>query len=221
MHYDTAKRDHGLKHDPFKALMVPRPVGWISSVSEDGVCNLAPYSFFNAVSENPTYVVFASGGIKDSLRNIEQTGEFVCSLATWDLREHMNVSSAPVPPGVDEFPMAGLTAAASTMVRPPRVKESPAAFECKHWKTIQMPGAEPGDPGGFHVVFGRVVSVYVDDTYISDGMVNTGEMRPIARLGYMDYGVLTPETVFTINRPQVSEDGKVVKPSGEWDGVYR
>ncbi|MEM7255537.1 MAG: flavin reductase family protein [Pseudomonadota bacterium] len=221
MHYDVEARDHGLKHDPFKALMVPRPIGWISSLSAAGICNLAPYSFFNAVSERPTYVMFASAGMKDSLRNVEETGEFVCSLATWDLRDHMNVSSAPVRPDVDEFPLAGLTAAKSRSVAPPRVKESPASFECKHWKTIQMPGVNEGDPGGYHVVFGRVVSVYIDDRFVSEGMVDTGAMRPIARLGYMDYGVLNSEQVFAINRPQVNEDGTVQKPEGTWDGVYR
>lgn len=136
MFYDAVQNRHGLRHDPFKALIVPRPIGWISSVSANGICNLAPYSFFNAVSEKPAYFVFGSAGLKDSIVNIEETGEFVCSLATDDLREHMNMTSAAVPPDVDEFPLAGLTAARSELVRPPRVKEAAAAFECRHWKTI-------------------------------------------------------------------------------------
>lgn len=222
MHYDIDKGDHGLAHDPFKALMAPRPIGWISTVSKDGICNLAPYSFFNAVSDRPTYVMFASGGIKDSVRNAEETGEFVCSLSTWALRDNMNVSSAPVPAGVDEFPLSDLTAVASKVVAPPRVKESPAAFECKHYKTIQMPAVTPGGPEGYHVVFGHVVNVYINEEFIRDGRVDTGAMRPLARLGYMDYAVVTPETMFELNRPEVNESGELVtKSAGAWDGVYR
>lgn len=211
MFYETSTNAHGLRHDPFKALVAPRPVGWISSVSADGVCNLAPYSFFNAVSERPPYVVFGSAGLKDSLRNIEQTGEFCCSLATYDLREHMNVSSASVPYGVDEFPLAGLTATASRLVKPPRVKESPVAFECRHWKTVQLPPATPGGPSGYHVVFGLVVGIHIDEAFIKDGIVDTGAMRPVARLGYHDYAVVTPETIFSLRRPDVDASGNVIK----------
>ncbi len=211
MFYDPRINNHGLRRDPFKALVAPRPIGWISTVSKDGVCNLAPYSFFNAVSEKPHYVVFGSGGPKDSLRNIEETGEFVCSLATYDLRYQMNTTSAPVPRGVDEFPLAGLTAAASKLVRPPRVKESPVAFECKHWKTIEIPGDEGKAAPGYSVVFGRVIGIHIDETFIKDGIVETGRMRPIARMGYMDYAVVTPETVFNINRPTVDDNGRVVQ----------
>ena len=221
MHYDAVKNNHGLKHSPFKALVAPRPVGWISSIDEKGVCNLAPYSFFNAVSEQPTYVMFASAGIKDSVRNIEKTGEFVCSLATWELREHMNTSSAPVPSHVDEFPLARLTATPSRTVTPPRIKESPAALECKHWRTIQLPGADTGAADGYYVVFGQVLSIYIDDRFIHDGLVDTGQMRPIARLGYMDYGVINPDTVFTLNRPLIGDRGELIKDKGEWDGAYR
>jgi flavin reductase (DIM6/NTAB) family NADH-FMN oxidoreductase RutF len=202
--YATRDNQHGLKHDPFKALAVPRPIGWISSVGRDGVCNLAPYSFFNAVGEKPHYVMFSSAGAKDSLVNIAETGEFVCSLATWDLRFNMNMTSAPVPRDIDEFPIGELTAAPSRLVKPPRVKESPAAFECKHWKTIDLPPLE-GGKSTYSVVFGQVVGIYIDDRFIKDGRVETGEMRPIARLGYMDYAVVTPETIFSINRPTAEE----------------
>jgi flavin reductase (DIM6/NTAB) family NADH-FMN oxidoreductase RutF len=201
--YETRANKHGLKHDPFKALAVPRPIGWISSISRDGVCNLAPYSFFNAVGERPHYVLFSSAGAKDSLVNIAETGEFVCSLATYDLRFKMNMTSAAVPRGVDEFPIGELTAAASRLVKPPRVKESPAAFECVHWKTIDLPN--PDGASTYSVVLGRVVGVHIDDAFIKDGMVDTGAMRPIARLGYMDYAVVTPETVFSIQRPTAEE----------------
>lgn len=226
MHYDIESNRHGLRHDPFKALVVPRPIGWISSVGGDGSRNLAPYSFFNAVSDNPPVLMFSSGGHKDSLRNIEETGEFTCSLATWALRDHMNLSSAPVARGVDEFALAGLTPAASAIVKPPRVAESPAAFECRHWKTVELPEPLPRAgrrmPARYSVVFGIVVGVYIDDACIRDGLVDTAAMRPLARMGYMDYAVVTPETTFTLNRPTVDADGRsaAVVP-GEWDGVYR
>ncbi len=212
MFYETATNAHGLKHDPFKALAVPRPIGWISSLSKDGVCNLAPYSFFNAVSEKPHYVVFGSAGRKDSLLNIEETGEFVCSLATYELRNNMNMTSASVPRGVNEFPLGELTAAASTLVKPPRVKESPAAFECVYWKTIDLPNPA-GDPT-YHLVIGRVIGVYIDENYIKNGLVDTGAMRPIARMGYMEYSVVTPESIFSINRPSADEAMSKLKGKG-------
>jgi flavin reductase (DIM6/NTAB) family NADH-FMN oxidoreductase RutF len=209
MFYDALINAHGLKHDPFKALIAPRPVGWISTVSKAGVVNLAPYSFFNAVSEKPAYVVFGSAGVKDSLSNIRATGEFVCSLATYDLRHQMNMTSASVPPHVDEFALGGLTAAKCNMVAPPRVKESPVAFECRHFQTIDLPGMA-GAPPGYHMVIGLVVGIHIDDRFIKDGLVDTSAMRPIARLGYMDYAVVTPETTFTIGRPNVDRDGNVL-----------
>ena len=220
MHYDTAKRDHGLPHDPFKALVVPRPIGWVSSIGKDGVVNLAPYSFFNAVSDRPPMLMFSSAGTKDSLRNVLETGEFTFSLATWALRDKMNLSSAMVARSVDEFELAGLTKAASRFVAPPRVAESPAAFECRLWQTLPLPAPPSGE--GYTLVLGMVVGVYIDEAYIKDGLVQSGEMRPLARLGYMDYSVLTPESMFTMNRPLPSDDGlsASVKP-GPWDGVYR
>lgn len=212
MFYETAKNDHGLPRDPFKALIAPRPIGWITTLSKDGICNIAPYSFFNAISEKPHYVVIGSSGRKDSLRNIEETGEFTCSLATYELRDEMNVTSAPFPYGVDEYPVANLTAAASQMVKPPRVKESPVAFECRHWRTIDLPAGEAGGKPGNAAVIGLVVGIYIDDTVIKDGFVDTAGMRPIARMGYMDYSVVTPETMFTINRPEVDDQGQLVPP---------
>jgi len=203
--YDTIANAHGLRHDPFKALVVPRPIGWISTISKDGVCNIAPYSFFNAVGERPHYVMFSSSGRKDSLHNIEETGEFVCSLATWELRHNQNMTSAAVARGIDEFPLGELTAAPSRLVRPPRVKESPAALECRHWRTVELPPLEPGGQPRSWVVFGQVVGIHIDDRFVRDGMVDTAAMRPIARLGYMDYAVVTPETMFTIERPSVEQ----------------
>jgi len=222
MHYDTAKRDHGLPHDPFKALVVPRPIGWVSTIGKDGVANLAPYSFFNAVSDRPPMLMFSSGGHKDSLRNILDSGEFTCSIATWALREAMNLSSATVAPGVDEFVLAGLTKAASRFVKPPRVAESPAAFECRLWKTLPMPPHKPGAEPSYTVVFGQVVGIYIEDAFIEAGIVQSGRMQPLARLGYMDYSVLRPESMFTMQRPLASDDGlSAMLPEGPWDGVYR
>ena len=222
MHYDAIENRHGLKHDPFKALVAPRPIGWVSTVSRDGVVNLAPYSFFNAVSDRPHYVVFSSSGFKDSVRNIHDTGEFTCSMATWDTRLQMNVTSAPVPPDVDEYPLSGLTAAASRFVAPPRVKEAPAALECRHWKTVELPDVKPGSDKGHYLVIGQVVGIYIDDAFVNGGIVDTAAMRPLARMGYMDYAVVTPETRTVINRPQMNEDGSVAAVQPEaWDGAYR
>lgn len=222
MHYDAIENNHGLAHDPFKALIAPRPIGWIGSVSKDGIYNLAPYSFFNAVSDRPHYVMFSSKHIKDSVRNIQETGEFTCSLSTWDTRDGMNISSAPVPADVDEFPISNLTATASKFVKPPRVKESPAAFECRYWKTIELPDVEPGSDQGHFIVIGQVVGIYIDDSFVTNGLVDTGAMRPLARLGYMDYAVVTPETMLTINRPEMTESGEIAQAqAGSWDGGYR
>ena len=220
MHYDTFTRDHGLPHDPFKALVVPRPIGWVSSIGKDGVANLAPYSFFNAVSDRPPMLMFSSGGHKDSLRNILDSGEFTCSIATWALREAMNLSSALVAPSVDEFELTGLTKAASRFVEPPRVAESPAAFECRLWQTLPLPAPPRGE--GYTLVIGSVVGIYIDEAFIQDGLVQSGAMRPLARLGYMDYSVLAPEAMFTMNRPLARDDGlEASVVPGPWDGVYR
>lgn len=198
MFYEPLKRDHGLRHDPFKALVAPRPIGWVSTVSPDGVLNLAPYSFFNAVSERPPYLMFSSAGRKDSLTNAEATGEFVCSLATWDLREEMNTSSAGVAPAIDEFVLAGLETAPSRLVAPPRVAASPVAFECRTWKLIELPGPG-GSKGEYVMVIGEVVGIHIDERFIKAGLVDTAAMRPIARLGYMEYAVV--EEAFKMERP--------------------
>ncbi len=201
MFYEVEK-GHGLPYDPFKALVAPRPIGWISSLTPDGSANLAPYSFFNAFAERPHYVAYGSGearrgGRKDSLTNIEATGEFVVNLATWDLREQMNASSANVPLGVDEFELAGLTKAACRLVKAPRVAESPVALECRYLQTVPL----PADDGSVedHLVIGRVIGIHIDDRVIEDGRVNTAAMRPIARLGYSEYAVVTE--AFRMRRP--------------------
>ena len=221
MYYDCSNNEHGLKHDPFKAIVAPRPIGWISTVSEEGVLNLAPYSFFNAVAANPNYVMFSTVNRKDSLKNIESNGEFTCSISTWDTREGMNISSAPVDHLADEFALANLATSPSQFVKPPRVARAPASLECKHWKTVEMPDVHPGSDRGHFLIIGQVIGIFIDDNFIKDGIVNTADMRPLARMGYMDYGVITPETAFELRRPVVKEDGSVESATGEWDGVYR
>jgi flavin reductase (DIM6/NTAB) family NADH-FMN oxidoreductase RutF len=199
MFYETDANRHGLRHDPFKALVAPRPIGWISSLSAQGLVNLAPYSYFNAVSNDPHVVVFGSQGRKDSQRNIEETGEFVCNLATWDLREAMNQTSAMVASEVDEMALAGLEPAPSRMVRPPRVAASPVALECRYMQTVHLP-VKPGF-GENSVIFGEVVGIHIADEAIEDGMIDITRLRTIARCGYHDYAVV--DSVFAMIRPTV------------------
>jgi flavin reductase (DIM6/NTAB) family NADH-FMN oxidoreductase RutF len=201
MFYEVAKRNHGLPHDPFKALVAPRPIGWITAMSARGEINLSPYSFFNAVSDVPPMVAFSSHGRKDALTFIEETGEFVCNLATWDLRDAMNETSAPLARGHNEMAHAGLTPAPSRFVQPPRVAEAPAAIECKHLRTVPLTPLSGGEARYF-LVIGEVVGVYIDDGFIVDGLVDTAAMRPITRAGYRDYFVATPETKFSMTRPR-------------------
>jgi flavin reductase (DIM6/NTAB) family NADH-FMN oxidoreductase RutF len=197
MHYDALDNKHGLPNDPFKAIVAPRPIGWISSIAKSGVPNLAPYSFFNAVAEHPHYIVIGSSGMKDSLTNVEATGEFVINLATYELREQMNMSSARVAPDVDEFKLAGLTPARSRFVKAPRVKESPAALECKLFQIVPLPD-DNGDAKQW-AILGRVIGVYIDDRFVVDGRVDTAAMKPIARMGYSEY--TTVETAWRMRRP--------------------
>lgn len=194
MHYEPALKNHGFEFDPFKALVAPRPIGWISTVSESGVVNLAPYSFFNAISGRPPLVMFASessrAGVKDSQRNAEATGEFVTNMATWDLRLAMNKTSAHVVG--DEFELAGLEKAPCLKVKAPRVAASPASMECRYLQTVNL-------PGGGAMVLGEVLVVHIRDDVMVNGRVDYKKIRPLARLGYMDYAVL--EETFSMDRP--------------------
>ncbi len=201
MFYEPEKRDRKLlPHDPFKAIVAPRPIGWISSISAKGEVNLAPYSFFNGLNSRPNLVMFSSEGFKDSVAFVSETREFVCNLATYDLREAMNDTSAPLPRGQNEMVRAGLTPAPSRIVKPPRVAESPCALECKVTDIVQMKSHD-GQPVDCHVVFGQVVGVHIDDRFIIDGMVDTAAMKPIARCGYLgDYAVV--ESLFSMIRPE-------------------
>jgi flavin reductase (DIM6/NTAB) family NADH-FMN oxidoreductase RutF len=199
MFYDTRKNDHGLPRDPFKAIVSPRPIGWITSMSAKGEINLAPYSFFNAVSDAPPIVLFSSEGRKDSLAFVEETKEFVCSLAVFDLRHAVVTSGIAFPRGINEMEQAGLAPASSRLVRPPRVAASPCALECKLLQIVELNDLD-GQPAHRHVAFGQVIGVHIDDRFIKDGRLDTAAMQPIARCGYSDYAVV--DKVISIVRPR-------------------
>jgi flavin reductase (DIM6/NTAB) family NADH-FMN oxidoreductase RutF len=189
---------HGLPHDPFKAIVAPRPIGWISTVDEQGRHNLAPYSYFNAISSKPPMVAFSSEGMKDSVRNAMATREFVCNLATAALAEGMNQSSASVSPDVNEFELARLATAPCRLVRPLRVAESPAALECKVTDILHLRDLA-GREIDRHLVLGQVVGVHIDESYLENGLFNTAQAVPLARCGYHDYASVT--AVFQMLRP--------------------
>ena len=212
-HFYEPASGHGLPHDPFKALIAPRPIGWISTVSAGGTPNLAPYSFFNAVSDRPPMIAFSSSGRKDSLTNVEVTGEFVWNMATRALAEAMNASSAAVPPEVDEFTLAGLETAPSRLVVPPRVAASPASLECRLLRTVELDDLD-GERTGSTLVIGQVVGVHIRRAFFRDGLFDTGAAHPIMRAGYRDdYVEATPETMFKMARPGTSDDSAPTPPS--------
>jgi flavin reductase (DIM6/NTAB) family NADH-FMN oxidoreductase RutF len=202
MFYETSKNDHGLPRDPFKAIVSPRPVGWITSISVNGAINLAPYSFFNAVSDDPPIVMFSSDGYKDSLSFIAETKEFVCNLATFDLRTAMVATSASFPRGINEMAEAGLAPEPSRLVRPPRVAAAPCALECKLLQIVALDNLD-GQPVDRHVVFGQVVGVHIDERFLKNGRLDTAALQPIARCGYSDYAVV--DKVFAVARPKNSD----------------
>jgi flavin reductase (DIM6/NTAB) family NADH-FMN oxidoreductase RutF len=208
MYYDPDKNDHGLAHAPFKSCVIPRPIGWISTISTDGVHNLAPYSQFQNLNFDPAYVMFSAnqtsrGMRKDTVANIEATGEFVYNMATYDLREAVNRSAQQVPPEVDEFDLAGVTKAPSVRVKPCRVAESPVQFECRYHQTVRLPGNGP--MGSVDIVIGRVVLVHIKDEVIGpDGRLDILKIRPLARLGYYDY--TSVESVFEMVIPGGNKD---------------
>jgi len=202
MFYDPRSEPHGLAHTPINALVAPRPIGWITTLTPAGTVNLAPYSFFNLVSSGPPIVMFSSGSRKDSQSNAETGGEFVYNMATFALREVMNASSAVFDPAVSEPEMLGLEMIPSRSVKPPRVKRSPVHFECRYLKTVELFGSD-GSRNRSSVVLGEVVGIHIDDSLITAGMVDITRARPIARLGYMDYCVV--DAVFEMLRPASPE----------------
>ena len=201
-HFYEPAQGHGLPHDPFNAMVGPRPIGWISTQSAAGVRNLAPYSFFNAFNYVPPIVGFASIGAKDSLNNIRETGEFGWNLVTRPLAERMNASCAAVPPEVDEFELAGLTPVASRGIAVPRVAESPVSFECKLTQIVQLEGAD-GTPVDTRLVLGEVVGVYIARRLLKDGIYDTAAAEPILRGGGpADYFTVTRDNLFKMFRPR-------------------
>lgn len=201
LHFYEPRNGHGLRHDPFNAIVGPRPIGWISSRSHDGHVNLAPYSFFNAFSYKPPIIGFSSTLQKDSLRNAAETGEFVWNLATRDIAQHMNATAAHVAPEVDEFGLAGLTAVPGRIVNVPRVGESRVAFECKVTQTLRLKAADGRDAQAW-LTFGEVVAVHIDKSLIRDGVYQTADARPILRAGRSgDYVEVRPDAMFEMIRP--------------------
>jgi flavin reductase (DIM6/NTAB) family NADH-FMN oxidoreductase RutF len=201
LHYYEPKNGHGLKHDPFNAIIAPRPIGWISSRDAKGNVNLAPYSFFNAFCYHPPIIGFSSTSKKDSVHNIEETGEFVWNLATMDLAKQMNATAAHVARDVSEFELAGLTPLPGRLVNVPRVAESPVSFECRLSQVIQLQGAN-GEKAQAWLTLGEVVAVHIDKAFIKDGVYQTALTHPIVRAGRRgDYFEIRPEAMFEMVRP--------------------
>jgi flavin reductase (DIM6/NTAB) family NADH-FMN oxidoreductase RutF len=199
MFYETASNGHGLTHDPFKAIVAPRPIGWIGTQGRDGSFNLSPYSFFNAVSDRPKIVMFSSSGRKDTLRNATETGVFTVNYASADLIEAVNASSVAVPYGTDEFAIAGVTPVMGRLVDAPCVGEAYAVLECRVTEVHTLKTID-GSASDSHAVFGQVVAIHIDDRAIRDGQFDVALARPVTRLGYMDYAEVQP--TFELHRPQ-------------------
>ncbi len=207
MFYEPRNDDHGLPFNPFKACVVPRPIGWITSLSHDGIVNLAPFSCSNQLGYDPPFVFFSASGLpqedgeprrKDSVVNVENTGEFVFNMATYALREQVNLSSARLAPDVDEMDLCGLTKVPSTLVKPPRVGESPVNMECKYHCTLTLPANSANTV--HHVVVGEVIGIHINEECITDGKVDWVKIQPLARMGYLDYTYVSQ--VFTMDPPR-------------------
>lgn len=197
MHYLDAD-GHGFEFDPFKAIVAPRPIGWISTLDGEGRPNLAPYSFFNAVASRPNMIAFSSEGLKHSMTHARATGEFVFNLATRKLVDGMNQSSFTYPDGVNEFAESGLEMAPSLAVKPPRVADAAAALECRVVHQLDLVGLD-GKPTDAYLVIGQVVATYIDDVYLKDGRFDAVAAGTIARCGYRDYAQVTD--MFELLRP--------------------
>ena len=202
IHSYEPRHGHGLPHDPFNAIVGPRPIGWISTRAIDGTLNLAPYSFFNAFNYTPPIIGFSSIGYKDTVRNIEATGEFAWNLTTRPLVEPMNATCAMVSPDVDEFALAGLTPLASSLIAAPRVAESPVTFECKAIEVRQLKTAA-GEPVDSWLTLGEVVAVHIARASLKDGVYDTASAGHVLRGGGpADYFEIGPEQLFRLYRPR-------------------
>src|SRR5262245_1948480 len=213
MYYETDKNNHGLRYNPLKACVVPRPIGWISTIDAAGAVNVAPFSFFNLLSYDPPFVMFSAGtheldgGKKDTVANVEATGEFVYNMATWAQKDQMNQTAMIVDRAVDEMAATGLLPESSRLVRPPRIKGSPVHFECLLHQIVTLPGRKPSSE--HHLVIGRVAAVHIDDAALTaDGRIDLVKLRPIARLGYKDY--VSVESIFEMEK-RTPEDAMTVR----------
>ena len=225
MFYDTKLNNHNLLHDPFLCCVVPRPIGWFTTLSTDGIVNLSPYSFFNGIAMDPPQVMIGAGsqhvegGITDCQKNIEETGEFVANFVTWELRDQMNLTSLHVKRDVSESKMADLELAPSNLIAPPRVVASPIHLECRYLQTIALkanePPQHPGNP--YFLILGEVIGVHLSDDILTDGMVDWKKLKPLARMGYLDYAVI--ENVFTLPFPDWPE--YVEGRSESWSSSYK
>ena len=204
MFYDPLKSDHGLPHDPFKGLVGPRPIAWITSLSLDGVLNVAPYSHYNIVSGQPPAIMFAPDSNKspdkrkDSHRNVEDTGEFVVNIVTYDNYKKMNITSAEYPPDVSEAEIAGLELLPSKKIRVPRLAASPVHLECRHLMSIALPN-HGVNTNRQSIVIGQVVGIHIDESVLTNGIVDIAKLQPVSRLGYLDYAVV--RETFKMPRP--------------------
>jgi flavin reductase (DIM6/NTAB) family NADH-FMN oxidoreductase RutF len=203
MFYRADTRDHGMRYDPFKAIVTPRPIGWIGTKGRDGSLNLSPYSFFNIVDDDPKIVMFSSGGRKHSARNAEETGVFTTSLASRNLIEKVNASSVAVPYGENEFEIAGLTPVFGELVDAPYVGEAFVAMECIVTEIIS-PRDRHGNRTESYMVFGEVVGIHIDESVIRDGRLDMSLAQPVGRMGYMDYSEASE--VFELIRPKPPTD---------------
>lgn len=211
MYYETEKNDHGLPYNPIKACVVPRPIGWITSINADGLVNAAPYSFFNILSYSPPYVLFSAGGHaedqkeKDSVANVRATGEFVYNMATWDQREQMNNTGLIVDRTVDEMAETGLEPLPSKLVAPPRIKCAPVHLECRLHQIVELPGHDA--MSNHHAVFGVVVGVHIaDDAITEDGIFDVARYKPLSRLGYKDYAWTDESVIFQMEKRTPEEE---------------
>ena len=204
MFYETSKNNHGLKYNPFKSCIIPRPIAWITSISNDGIDNCAPYSFFNGVASNPPMVMFANNGLslnkkspKDTFCNIKNNREFVVNLSTYENKDKMNQTCTNLSSDQSEIVFANLETIKSKLVKPKSLKISPINIECTLYKIVDLPVVNANEYNG--IIIGKVIGINIDDNYIKDGIVNVKKLKPLARLGYMDYSVV--DNIFTMNRP--------------------
>ena len=205
MFYETNKKNHGLKYDPFKSCIIPRPIAWITTISNNGEDNCAPYSFFNGVASDPPMVMFANNGPaiinkgpKDTFSNIKDNSEFVINISTYNNKDKMNETCFPLAKGESEIDLAKLETRESKIVKPKILSESPINMECKLHQIIDLPVNNKNEYNG--IIIGQVLGIHIQDDYILNGIIDVKKLKPLARLGYMDYSIV--DSFFQMNRPR-------------------